>query len=1115
MRCKNCGTDNPAGFRFCGGCGQALAETCPACGAEVVSGFRFCGVCGHQLAVPVEPGKVAAAVVPTTERRRVTVLFADLVGFSALAEQLDPEPLNVLVTDTLRELGQEVERRGGSVENFAGDSLVAIFGAPQAHEDDPERAVAAAVAIREAIARRSQLAPTPLRVRVGVNSGLVVAGATGDGRQTGVLGDAVNIAARLQQAAGPGEVIVSASVWRRVRERYDAQHIGLLEVRGREQPVEAYRIEGPRVPGARRQAPFVGRREEMALLDILWSSVEKGNTHVVSIAGEPGVGKSRLMSQFVPREEALDVRVSCDSERAFGPFLDLVQGILGRRPVDAADLKQQVTALGVDAETGQLLGALLGLAGAPPVVRMADEQQKRQVFAGVWQFLLAAPQGRPALILFDDLHWADRSSIELLGFLLERLNGVPMMIVLTIRPGFEQIERSALRASHTAIHLEPMSREESVAVARGFLGVTALPEDLERIIGTRAEGNPFFIEELLQALLELGSLAVVDGRAVLARLDVEIPDTVQGTVLARVDRLTPAERSLLQQLAVIGRHFSTDLVQAVTGDEKIGASLDALARAQLLVSPAPNQWSFKHALIQEVTYETLLLRQRKDLHGRVAEALEAGAADDPASLEVLAGHYARAEISDKARRYSMAAGDLAAERMGFKEAMGRYETALRLWGSGDEEGRLALLGKLGFASLLGGDLARSRSALIEAESGWRSLGNLRRAGATLSMLGRSHWANGEMDRAGDVLERAITVLSPDGPSPELVRAYMWASTLHMLIGDVAVGAQLARTGLEIATPLDVDGMRANLLNTLGVCETSLGEIDGFQRLDEARELADRSGDPEAIGRIYVNLPDNLCKFGRFEEGVVLSQRGREVMRKLGSPTFEWFIAANEATMLMELGRYDEAEALTQEGLGSHRTVLGIPGQVNAGMVNADLLIRQGRYAQARLLVDESLPLARRIGGGEFLAPALVIEAQLDEAQGSTASARQLLSEAIDIVLATPSLIHLGPPLAPSARLLPADRVRPLIEKVRPASSNPMIAAAVAEADAWLARTPAAFSSAAELYAAMKMPYQEARCRLEAGELTRARELIARFRLEKGPIGIRLNELSGAAAELTR
>jgi adenylate cyclase len=1005
MGCAGCGFDNPAGFRFCGRCGQPLSPKCPACGADVTPGFRFCGACGKDLLETAEIEKTAAGQRPPTERRRVTVVFADLVGFSTLAEHLDPEHLNALMTQTLAELSSEVERRGGSVENFAGDSLVAIFGAPQAHEDDPERAVLAALAFREAVQRRSTGSAAPLHIRIGINSGLVIAGATGDGRQTGVMGDAVNVAARLQQAAGRDEILVSASVWRRIRDRFEAQSIGPLEVKGREQPVDAYRLGVGRVVSTRRQAAFVGRRDELALLDILWSSVVKGNAHVVSMAGEPGVGKSRLMSQFAPAGGALDVRIACDSERAFGPFLDLVHGILGTAPLDMEDLRKRLATKEVDAETAQLLGALLGLAGAPPVVRMADEQQKRQVFAGVWQFLVATARGQPCLIVFDDLHWADRSSIELLGFLLERISAVPIMMVLTFRPGFEQLERSAVRASHTAIHLEPLTAQESIEVARGFLGVSALPEDLERIIATRAEGNPFFIEELLQALLELGSLAVMEGRAVLARLEVEIPDTVQGTVLARVDRLTPGERSLLQQLAVIGRHFSTDLVQAVTGDSKVDTALHALARAQLLVSPAPDQWAFKHALIQEITYETLLLRQRKELHARVAAALELRVTDDPASLEALAGHYARAEVTDKTRRYSLAAGDLAAERMGFNDAIGRYETALRLWGSGDEEGRLQLLQKLGYASFLGGDIGRARSALIEAESGWRSLGNTWGVGASMSMLGRVYWGTGELDRAVEALQGAIVELEPKGPSPELVRAYTWLSTVRMLTGDVAVGAELAKTGLAIAEPLAVDGMRANLLNTLGVCEISLGDVGGVARLEVAMELAERSGDAEAIGRVYVNLPDSLTKLGHHQDAVTLGRRGREVVRKLGLPTFEWFIAANEATSLMELGRYDEAIALVSEALELHRSVLGIPGHVNAGFVYADILTRLGRYAAARTQVDEAMPLARRLGGTEFLAPAVVVQAMLDEATGSLASARQLVSEVLDMVMGSPSCWH--------------------------------------------------------------------------------------------------------------
>ena len=646
MRCPACDFENPEGLRFCGSCGNALGTSCRSCGAENPPGFRFCGSCGSPLLADEPPAATTQAPALSGERRRVTVLFADLVGFSTLAEHLDPEELRTLMSDTFSDLTEEVEARGGSVEKFIGDAVVAIFGAPVAHEDDPRRAVEAAVAMQHAVDRRSEGMPTPLRLRIGVNSGLVVAGAVGDGTQTGVMGDAVNVAARLQQAAEPGDVLVAASTWRRVRDRFEGDAVGALEFKGKAQAVEAYRLVGRRETELRRRAPFVGRREERALLELLWSSAHKGNTHVVSVVGEPGVGKSRLLSELTPRDAALDLRVTCSGERAFGAFLDLVERVLGGAPSDHAELRAKAEALGVDPDDALLLAPFLGLGGAPPAVRMADEQRKRQLFAGIWQFLAAVSRERPTFIALDDVHWADESSRELLDFLLERLGGVPLMLVLCYRPGFEQVERADLRASHTLVRLEPLSPVESVELARGFLGVAELPRDLERLVAHRAEGNPFFVEELLQALLELGSLAVVDGSAVLATVDVDVPDTVQGTILARVDRLDARARSVLQHAAVLGRTFTTDLLEAVVGDGPLGDALAALERAQLVVHVRPEEWTFKHALIQEVTHETLLLRHRRDLHGKVAEALEGRAGDDPHVLEAFAEHYANADLSD-------------------------------------------------------------------------------------------------------------------------------------------------------------------------------------------------------------------------------------------------------------------------------------------------------------------------------------------------------------------------------------------------------------------------------------------------------------------------------------
>jgi class 3 adenylate cyclase/tetratricopeptide (TPR) repeat protein len=1045
----------------------------------------------------------AAKQLPASERRPVTVLFADLVGFSTMAEDMDPEVLQGLISETFDDLRAEVERREGTVEKYIGDAVMAVFGAPLAHEDDPQRAVDTALAMLEAVRHRSENSPERLELRIGINSGLVVASAVGEGR-TGVLGDAVNVAARLQQAASPGDVLVEGSVWRRVRERFEGEPLGSLQVKGRERPVEAVRVLGPRETAVRRRAPFVGRRDELSLLELLWSSAVKGNTHVVSLVGEPGVGKSRLLAELPRRAGALDVRIACGPERAFGPFLDLIERILGGVPSDAADLRKRADPLGIDEETTILLSAFLGLGDAPPVTGMGDEQQKRQVFAGIWGFLVGAAGEGPALLVLDDLHWADLSSIDLVDFLLERLSGVPFLVVLSYRPGFEHVERSTVRASHTGVRLEPLSADETVQLAQGFLGVAEMPPELETLVSTRAEGNAFFIEELLQALLELGSLAVVDSTAILTKSDVDIPDTIQGTILARVDRLGNAERSVLQHAAVIGRSFDVSDLRAIASAEDVESALAELGRAQLVVSQGPDEWAFKHALIQEVVYGTLLHSTRRELHRKVADALKEKAGEDPAVLEVLAEHYARAEASEEARRYAVAAGDLAAERMGSVEAIRRYGTALKLWGEGDEEGRLEVLMKLGGAAVLSGAAAQGRSALLEAEAGWARLGRTRRVGAALALLGRIHWLSGEVDRATEAISRAVEILEPDGTSPELIQAFVWGSTLAMLDTRVEDSMAMAKRGLAMAEELDLDAARSHLLNNIGTNEAFLGEPRGLERLHEALELAERSGDAEAIGRAYVNLPNTMWEFARNREGVELCRRGREITRKLGAPGFEHFIASNEANMLIDLGEYDEGEALAREAFVEMRALHTPPGIVNAGQAVAQVLIYRGRYDEARELLDELLPLGRRIGGGEYLSPLLVVEMELEVVRGNPATARKALEEAVDLALNTEAIAYCFRLLEPLARLLP-DRIEEPLRRARASMLHPDREARVKEAEGLLAGDRDLLLEAAGLYSGLELPYPEARCLLDAGEPERARAIIERLGLADGPLGARLRQ----------
>jgi len=1002
------------------------------------------------------------------------------VGYSTLAEFMDPEDLERLISVVQASMSASVLSRDGTVERFIGDAVLAAFGVATAHEDDPDRAVEAALTMLEDVGRRSVKIPGALQLRIGVNTGLVVSGERGPEGRAELYGDAVNVAARLQQGAGPGEILVAASVWRRVSDRYEADHVGLIKVKGREQPVDAYRIVGARTIAGRPKGPLIGRRDELALLELLWSSATKGSTHIVSLVGEPGVGKSRLLLEFPVREGALDIRVNCRSVGPFGPLLTVIERILGSRPQDLVELRKLTAPIdGVDEESSDLLGALMGISGGRIPGTIVDEHQKRKAFAAMWLLLQNASAKRSILITFDDIHAADSSSLDLLGFLLERMRGAALMIVLSHRPEFDRLERTNLRAGHTQLRLELLSADESVALAKGFLGVTELPSDLEGLLASRAEGNPFFIEELLKALLELGSLAVIDGKAVLARVDIEIPDTVQGTILARTDRLSAPARSLLQHAAVIGLSFSTDLLQRVMEGGHLEPLLDELSRTQLLLRQGPDRWTFAHSLIQEVIYDTLLISYRRELHRTVAEALEAMATSDDSSLELLAEHYARAAIPEKARHYAVSAGDFVSERLGFAEAKSRYQSALRLWGEGDEEGRLVLMMKLGQAAHLAGDTPVAKAAFVEAEAGWRALGNDAQAGAALATLGRLYWLTGDTEQAREVLGTATTLLTPDGPTPELLRALVWGSTLDLVVGRIQEAQSAAASGLEIAERLGQPGARSHLLTTLVSCQIHQGDLMALDQLRAGLEVAEGSGDAEAIGRAYINLATHLQWLSENREAITYARQGRERMRKLGASYLECMLEAVEAEALVDLGQYNEAEELAREILGPLRSSATTPGLVKSGGALTAALARRGKYEEARQSLNDTLPLARRLGGMEFLARTLTFEAELEHALGNSASAKQAAAEGVRVMLSTKSFAHWFWMLGTVARLVPPAVITPALGPLAAlAGKHSRFDAGLVELEGILKKDALQLGKAAELYASLELPFEEARCRAQ-------------------------------------
>jgi adenylate cyclase len=1102
MRCATCGSENPEDHRFCGSCGRSLGWRCTRCGSSVDGGNRFCGRCGSP-ALPDEGTSEAAARGANDrgppldresrpeERRRVTVLFADLVGFSSMAERLDPEELHLLVTATFSELAAAVTAREGRVEKFVGDALMAMFGAPVAHEDDPGRAVEAALAMLPIVERRSSSASVQLKLRIGINMGLVVSGRVGDGTQSGVFGDAVNVAARLQQSAEPGQILVSEGVWRRLRGRFEGESAGQLEVKGREQRVHAYRIVRPSNSFVRRLSPFVGRTEEIALLELLWSNATKGNPHVVSVVGEPGVGKSRLLDEFPPRPGALDIRLTCSSRMAYGLFLALLERLLGRLPADLQDLQLLGAAAGItESDTFPLVGAILGLSDAPPVVGMADDHQKRQVFVGVLRFLTGVLAGRPALLVLDDVQSADRSSLELLTFILERVVGIPLLVVLSHRPGFDDVDRSAIGASHTRMNVPVLSPDESINLARRFLDVEVLPADLHRLVASRAEGNPFFIEELLQGLLEMGALRVAGGRAILEGDASEVPDTVEAAVLARIDRLGERERLVLQQGAVIGRSFDQRLLGTLLPDVRLDEALSEVSRLQLLIPQGGGEWAFSHALIQEVVVNALLHRQRRELHLRVAEALELVASEEAGSLERLAEHYAAAGVRDKARRYAVAAGDAANDRMGFLEARQRYESALALWDDGDQPTRLSVLMKLGWAALLTGDPAAARTAMIEAEAGYRNAGDLRRSGGALAILGRVYFFTGDMDRAQRKLEEAIDLLRPLGRTPELVQAYVWVSILYAMSARVDRLSDIATAGLEITEALGLDGARAQLLTSLGLSEVLMCQETGIPRIKDALALAIETGEVEAVGRGWLNLVLAYREASELEDGLDATEQGMRAMQIMGAPTFEVILTSLRAILLMEQCKFQEAEGLCHELLESRRSVLTPPAVVFTGLALIPTLVRQGRLREASDAIEEFLPVARRTGHSMFLAPMLVAQTELEEARGNLAAAALSVQEAVSLVLEASATAHCFTPLVQASRVVGSEVTNPLLDRCRTAATYPRFRAMMLEASGVLDHDKGSLLEAASLYGELGLFYQQARALTEAGQNSQSVELAA-------------------------
>ena len=727
MKCPKCQFENREDADFCLNCGEKFGIICPQCGRMLPSLAKFCDKCGQafgelKAAPPIDysqpesytPKFLADKILTTRssiegERKLVTVLFADVAGYTSISEKLDPEEVHQIMDGCFKVLMDEIHRYDGTIDKFTGDGVMALFGAPVSHEDHAQRACYAALAIQRTIGEYGEKVEkecgVEFRMRVGLNSGPVIVGSVGNDLRMDytAIGNTTNLASRMQTMAKPGTVLASADTYRMARDFFRFEPLGKVEVKGKEEPIEAYelleagevetRIEAAVRKGLTR---FVGRKREIAALKEAFKKAQSGSGQVVGIVGEAGVGKSRLVLELretLPLEEYTYLEGQClhyGGSMAYLPFLDILRSYLDikegeREFVIKKEMTEKITQL--DEKLEDILPPLHDILSLKvedeEYLKLEPQQRRERTFEGIRDLLIRESENRPLILAIDDLQWIDRTSEELLDYLIGSLASAHILMMLLYRP--EYTHQWGSKSYYTQIWVDQLSTTTSAELVQSMLEEGEVVPELRELILNRAAGNPLFMEEFTHTLLENGSIQKKDHQYVLTRSasDIQVPDTIQGIIAARMDRLEENLKRTMQVASVIGRDFAYRILQTIAGmGEELKSYLTNLQGLEFIYEKSlfPElEYIFKHALTQEVAYNSLLLKRRKEIHERIGKAIEELYPDRLEEFyEMLAHHYSGSENLEKAYHYLELSGDKATRSYSAWEAFRFYKEAIKV-----------------------------------------------------------------------------------------------------------------------------------------------------------------------------------------------------------------------------------------------------------------------------------------------------------------------------------------------------------------------------------------------------------------------------------------------------
>jgi class 3 adenylate cyclase/tetratricopeptide (TPR) repeat protein len=1023
--------------------------SCPSCGEELPGEFPFCPFCGAPL--------TAEPAARREERKVVTVVFADLVGFTARAERLDPEDVRALLSPYHERLRAELERFGGTVEKFIGDAVMAVFGAPVAHEDDPERAARAALAIRDWIEQESE----DLSVRVGVNTGeaLVAIDARASEGEAMAAGDVVNSAARIQAGAPVNAILVGEQTYRATAHVIDYREAESVVAKGKSKPIAVWEALQARarlgIEGTQRPvAPLVGRQRELELVVSALARVrEERSPQLVTLVGVPGIGKSRLvyeLSQRVEREEELITwrqgrSLSYGEGVTFWALGEIVKAQAGILESDSSEqagakLEHAVAELVLDeAEARWLHGHLRPLVGAG-----GEDWDARagEPFEAWRRFLEALAEPRPLALVLEDLHWADDALLDFVDELVDRVTDVPLFVLATARP--ELLERrpgwGGGKTNAVTLSLPPLSSDASARLVATLLDRPLLEAELQQALLTKIGGNPLYAEQYARAFAEGGDLA-------------HLPQTVQGIIAARLDALSPKEKRLLQDAAVVGQVFWLGTLAAIGEVERqdVEDLLHRLERKQFVqrarrTSVAGEaEYAFRHVLLSDVAYSQIPRGSRGEKHRRAAGWIESlGRAEDHA--ELVADHYVNAlqyaraaggadrELVERAGIALRDAGDRAAALAAYATAVRFYEAALEL--SPAEATLLLRLGRARFSAASAG--AEELEAAFQA---LRDAGDNETAAEAALNLRTIAWYEGDGERARRWLDQALELLRDRGDSPAKAMALVTLGGTYHVNGDYEEAIRVGREALPFVERLGLDGQRARVLSSIGISRAALGDPEGITDLEQSVEIARAAGDFTQMHASMNNLSNTQSLFGRITDAATTYEELVDSMERFGRDTDRRWGRATLAGIRTDQGRWDEALELLDPYIAEIEG--GSPHYLEpaARISRASIRVARGDLAGASADTERALEAARLAEDAQLLAPALEARANVLLEKGMRPQATALIDEALEFgdklvpVLSGSSAII---EFAWLARTL--GRERPLLALLEKAPELPWVAA---------------------------------------------------------------------------